>query len=62
MASKKKMGRPTESPRINQYRIRLTNEENEKLNYCSEETGKTKAEVLRMGLEKVYSEIKSKEK
>ncbi len=62
MASGKKIGRPTESPRIHQYRIRLTDDENEKLSYCGEKLGKTKAEVLRTGLEKVYNEIHSKEK
>lgn len=56
----KKMGRPTDNPKITGVSIRLTKEEEEKLVYCSAETGKSKAEVMRMGLERVYSENKKK--
>lgn len=54
-----KMGRPkVENPKALQYRIRLTEEEAQKLEYCSEKTGLTKADVLRKGLERVYQEVK----
>ena len=56
----KKMGRPIvgNEPKSEQYRIRLSKAESEKLTYCSLKTGMTKADVLRKGLEKVYIEIK----
>ncbi|WP_185959862.1 hypothetical protein [Criibacterium bergeronii] len=51
------MGRPTDNPRDKQYRIRLTEDEEKKLAFCSEKSGKTKADILRIGLEKIYQEI-----
>lgn len=54
---KKKMGRPTVSPKVNNYRIRLTDEELAMLNKCCEITGLTKADVLRLGIEKVYTDF-----
>jgi predicted DNA-binding protein len=44
----------------NQYRIRMTDEELEKLEYCSKVTGLTKADVIRKGIDKVYNELISK--
>lgn len=52
-------GRPKiENPKSLQYRIRLTEEEAQKLDYCCEKTGLTKADVLREGLERIYQEVK----
>lgn len=53
-----KMGRPTENPRVNQYRIRLTDSELEILNKCCILTGLNKADVIRLGIQKVYEENK----
>jgi predicted DNA-binding protein len=36
----------------------MTQEDAEKLEYCCKATGKTKAEVLREGLEMVYQAVK----
>lgn len=56
MSSKK--GRPPkEDSRDNQYRIRLTDEELRKLDFCCEKTGLSKADVIRRGIEAVYQEI-----
>lgn len=55
---KKKMGRPTDSPRVNNYRIRMTDEELKKLETCCERTGLSKADVIRMGIDKIYQETK----
>lgn len=44
----------------NQYRLRMTDEELEKLEYCSKLTGLTKADVIRKGIDKVYNELISK--
>lgn len=51
-------GRPTEDPKTLSTRIRLSQNDIEKLEYCSKETGKTKAEIIRKGIDKVYNEIK----
>lgn len=61
MSDKKKMGRPVEGePKTEQYRIRMTQSEMKKLDYCAKVTNMTKADVLRSGLEKVYREINDK--
>ena len=54
-----KKGRPPiDNPKAIQYRIRLTQEEAEKLEYCCKVTGMTKADILREGIERVYQEVK----
>lgn len=54
-----KVGRPKSgNPRRNNTRLRMTDEEVAMLEYCAEKTGKTKTEILMLGLEKVYNEIK----
>lgn len=56
-------GRPKiENPRNAKVDTRLSKEEVEKLNYCCEVLGLTKAEVVRKGIEKLYNEVLSKEK
>jgi predicted DNA-binding protein len=58
-----RVGRPKiENARTMKVDTRLTEEEEEKLVYCCEVLGLTKAEVVRKGIEKVYNEILSKEK
>ena len=52
-----KTGRPTDDPKRNQYRIRLTDEDLEKLDFCSQKTGKTKAEIIREGIDNIYQEL-----
>lgn len=54
----KKMGRPTNDPKNSGYRLRMSDSDNEKLDFCCEKLGKSKADILRMGLEKVYQELK----
>lgn len=56
----KKIGRPTANPKHNNTRIRMTDEQVKKLAYCARITGKTKTEIIAMGIEKVYQEIKEK--
>lgn len=54
-----KLGRPkSENPRKNNTRIRMTDDEVAMLEYCAKETGKTKTDVLMLGLKKVYEDIK----
>lgn len=51
-------GRPTTSPKVHETRIRMSDEDLEILEYCTKATGYTKADVIRMGIRKVYQEIK----
>lgn len=48
---------PIDNPKDLQYRLRMTKEDAEKLDYCCKVTGKTKAEILREGLELVYKSV-----
>lgn len=54
----KKMGRPTDDPKVNQVRIRMSDEDVKKLEYCSSCLGKTKAEIVRLGVDTVYRQLK----
>lgn len=53
----KKMGRPTDNPKTLNTRIRLSQDDVDKLEYCSKVTGKTKAEIIRNGINEVYKKI-----
>lgn len=54
----KKMGRPTTDPKTLSTRIRLSETDIEKLNYCCKKTGKLKSEIIREGIDKVYTNLK----
>lgn len=56
----KKMGRPTDNPKIHQTRIRMSDTELQKLNYCSEVLKISKTDVINMGIDKVYTELKER--
>ena len=51
---------PSKDPKRNDTRIRLTDSEAEKLELCSKETGLTKADVIRKGIDLVYAEVTKK--
>ena len=53
-------GRPTDSPKNLNTRVRLSNEDILMLEYCRNETGMKKSEIIRLGIRKVYEEIKNK--
>lgn len=55
-------GRPTDDPKDLSVRIRLSQTDQEKLAYCQEKTGKTKAEIIRIGIATVYNSLKEQEK
>ena len=55
-----KKGRPTDAPKKYQTRIRMSDEEVSKLNFCSEKLGITKTAVINMGIDKVYEELNKK--
>ena len=51
-------GRPTEDPKTLNTRIRLSEEDIKRLEYCAEKTGLTKAEIIRKGIKEVYEKLK----
>lgn len=53
-----KLGRPTDNPKKHETRIRMTDEDLRILEYCSEKLGKTKSDIIRMGIREVYDKIK----
>lgn len=53
----KKMGRPTNDPKIHTQVIRLTESELKKLEECSEKMGLSKTDVLRKGIEWLHSQL-----
>lgn len=55
-------GRPTENPRNNNTRIRMSDEEVEMLNYCSEKTGKTKTDIIVEGITRIFNDLKGEKK
>lgn len=52
-----RIGRPTDNPKRHETRIRMSDEDVEILDYCSKIAGKSKAEVIREGIRKVYTEL-----
>lgn len=55
-----KMGRPTDDPKRHETRIRMTDEDVRILETCSRELGKTKTDIIRMGIREVYKKVNSK--
>ena len=51
-------GRPTDDPKNNQYKVRLSNGDIEKLDYCCKVLSLTKAEVIRQGIERMYQKAR----
>jgi hypothetical protein len=56
-------GRPKiDNPKRNQTKIRTTDEELEKIEYCAKKLGISKTEVILKGVDMVYTELIGKEK
>ena len=51
-------GRPTDNPKRHETRIRMSDDDIEKLDYCCKVTGLTKADVIRKGIREVYKKVK----
>lgn len=58
----KKIGRPKGINKNIQTRIRMTEEEAQKLEFCAKEMNITKTDIVILGIEKVYQEIISNKK
>jgi hypothetical protein len=55
-------GRPkVDNPKNDIIKIRATKSDRAKLLYCCEKTGMTQYEVVMMGIDTVYKELKEKE-
>lgn len=53
------MGRPkSDNPKSTQLAVRLDKETLEKLDTCAKTYGETRVQVIRRGIEKIFSEIK----
>lgn len=50
-------GRPTNDPKNLNTRIRLSENDVSMLEYCCKKTGKTKAEIIRMGIREVFQSL-----
>lgn len=55
-----RMGRPTNDPKTHETRIRMSDKDIEKLEFCCKKTGMSKADVIRRGIELVYKEVSEK--
>ncbi len=55
---KKKMGRPTDSPKSYRESFRLSENDMKKIQFCMEVTGMSKTDVIRQGIDEVYQKIK----
>ena len=51
-------GRPTDNPKKGRFEIRTSEEEERMLEFCCKFTGKSRTDIVRMGIRKVYEELK----
>lgn len=54
---KKKMGRPTDDKKTHEIKIRMSDKYMEKLAYCQEKTGLTRADIIRKGIDEIYERL-----
>lgn len=52
---------PSKDPKGHRESFRMSDSDIEKLNFCIKKTGMKKVDVVRMGIDKVYKELKEKE-
>lgn len=55
-------GRPTDTPKKHETRIRMSDEDVAMLEYCAKATGKSKSDIIREGIREVYNKIKKMSK
>ena len=53
-------GRPTDEPKPHNMRIRMSDADVIKLDYCCEVLGLTKADVIRQGIGKMYTKAQKR--
>lgn len=49
---------PSKDPKKHETRIRMSDTDIEKLEYCTKITGFTKADIIRKGMDEVYKQLK----
>ncbi len=49
---------PSKNPKTHETRIRMSDSDVAKLEYCCKQTGMTKADVIRRGIDEVYMQLK----
>ena len=54
-------GRPTDNPKQLSTRVRLSQEDVDRLEYCAEKNGQSKADNNRQGIKSVYARLKREE-
>lgn len=52
---------PSKDPKGHRESFRMSDNDIEKLNFCVSKTGMRKAEIVRMGIDRIYKELKEKE-
>lgn len=54
------MGRPSDDPKTKRLEMRISDKDLEKLDFCCKQTGLSRAEVIRQGIQRTYEELKKK--
>lgn len=54
-------GRPTNDPKRSRIGFRLSEKEEEKVNFCMKKTGWSKTQVIKEGIDRVYQSLLEKE-
>ncbi len=49
---------PSKNPKTHETRIRMSDTDVEKLEFCCRETRLTKSDIIRKGIDKIYNELK----
>ena len=57
-----KMGRPTKAKKNLIIKARIDDQTNEKLEKCVNKTGKSKSDIVRDGILKIYQELEGEQK
>lgn len=53
---------PSDNPKNSRVEIRMTSEDEDKLDYCCKATGKSRSEIAREGIDIVYTRLRKLEK
>lgn len=52
---------PSKDPKGYRESFRMSDSDIEKLNFCVSKTGMKKVDIIRMGIDRIYKELKEKE-
>lgn len=53
---------PSTDPKTIEYKVRLSEEDKQRLDYCAEVLGLAKAEIIRQGIDRMYEEAQKQAK